>query len=266
MENVYSGPAAHRRTVAGRIVEELSHEIRMGSLKPGERLPSEKGLGQRFGAGRSSVREALQILSGRGLVDTRAGRGTFVADFSAPEIDSMTNFWDSRHQVALGHVVETRLALEPWAAAMAAARADGEGLEQVGSTLEQMEDAVKADSLSGRVFADIAFHDRVFAAAGNPLYRSIYRGIEPLLFDVRRMGLRSSDRAQKVLEAHSDIYEALVKKEPDRAAERMCGHILEFVSDTKVELGQEPLAFARHMHAKPDTGKPRMGGDGAFPV
>ena len=220
--------------VAG-IVEELSNEIRTGRLKPGERLPSEKGLGERFGAGRSSVREALNILSGQGLVRVQAGRGSFVADFTEPEIEPLLPFWERHHDLPFTSVLEVRLAVEPQVAALAAARAAEEELEGLRSTLDQLEGAIREESLSGRVFADIAFHDRLFAAAANPLHRSIYRGIEPLLFDVRRVGLRSVERSRKVLSRHTAIYEAVRDRDPDRAAAATWAHLLEFASDSNIE-------------------------------
>lgn len=213
----------------------MSNEIRTGRLKPGERLPSEKGLGERFGAGRSSVREALNILSGQGLVRVRAGRGSFVADFAEPEIESLLPFWERHHDVPFTSVLEVRLAIEPQVAAMAAVRATEEELEGLRSTLDQLEEAIAARSLSGRVFADIAFHDRLFVAAANPLHRSIYRGIEPLLFDVRRVGLRSVERSQKVLTMHTEIYQAVRGRNPDQASAAMWKHLLEFASDSNLE-------------------------------
>lgn len=248
--NVYPRGVTGKGSVVGRIVEDLSDDIRMGRLKPGERLPSEKGLGEKFGAGRSSVREALQILGGQGLVTTRAGRGSFVADFSAPALEPMLPFWERRHEVSFAAVLEVRLAVEPQVAALAV-RADEKGLKEVAATLDQMEEAIAADSLSGRVFADIAFHDRLFAAAGNPLHRSIYRGIEPLLFDIRRVGLRSRERAGKVLEAHTSIYDAVRSREPDRAAAAMWDHILAFPSDMEVDFDPEVLG----LHPRRSTGK-----------
>ncbi len=213
----------------------MSNEIRTGRLKPGERLPSEKGLGERFGAGRSSVREALNILSGQGLVRVQAGRGSFVADFTEPEIEPLLPFWERHHDVPFTSVLEVRLAVEPQVAALAAARAAEEELEGLRSTLDQLEGAIREESLSGRVFADIAFHDRLFAAAANPLHRSIYRGIEPLLFDVRRVGLRSVERSRKVLSRHTAIYEAMRDRDPDRAAAATWAHLLEFASDANIE-------------------------------
>lgn len=213
----------------------MSNEIRTGRLKPGERLPSEKGLGERFSAGRSSVREALNILSGQGLVRVRAGRGSFVVDFAEPEIEPLLPFWERHHDLPFTSVLEVRLAIEPQVAALAAVRAAEEELEGLASALDQLEDAIREESLSRRVFADIAFHDRLFAAAANSLHRSIYRGIEPLLFDVRRVGLRSVERSRKVLGMHADIYRAVRDRDPDRASAAMWAHLLEFASDSSIQ-------------------------------
>ena len=140
------------------------------------------------------------------------------------------------------------MAIEPQVAALAATRANEEQLEELRSTLDQLEEAIAADSLSGRVFADIAFHDRLFVAAANPLHRSIYRGIEPLLFDVRRVGLRSVERSRKVLSMHAEIYRAVRDRDPDRASAAMWAHLLEFASDSNVGfdpnlLGLFPRSF-----------------------
>lgn len=248
--NVYPGRSGSRGVVGG-IVEELSNEIRTGRLKPGERLPSEKGLGERFGAGRSSVREALNILSGQGLVRVQAGRGSFVADFAEPEIEPLLPFWERHHDVPFTSVLEVRLAIEPQVAALAAVRATEEELQGLRSTLDQLEDAISADSLSGRVFADIAFHDRLFVAAANTLHRSIYRGIEPLLFDVRRVGLRSVERSRKVLSMHAEIYQAVRDRDPDRASAAMWTHLLEFASDSNIEFDPGVLGlFPRGLSAE----------------
>ena len=151
------------------------------------------------------------------------------------EIEPLLPFWERHHDVPFTSVLEVRLAMEPQVAALAAVRAAEEELEGLASALDQLEDAIREESLSGRVFADIAFHDRLFAAAANPLHRSIYRGIEPLLFDVRRVGLRSVERSRKVLSMHADIYKAVRGRDPDRASAAMWAHLLEFASDSSIQ-------------------------------
>lgn len=243
---------ASPRGVVSRIVEELSGEIRMGVLPPGTRLPSERKLCERFGAGRSSVREALRALSSQGLIRIQMGRGSFVADFSAPNADSLLLFWEHNHDTPLSGLVEVRLAIEPQIASLAAHRASEEEIEQLRVTLVNLQSHMEPDGLGGRVFADIAFHDCLVRASKNSLYLSIYRGIEPMLFDVRRMGLHSIERSSRVLGMHEDIYRAVESRDSDAAAHAMWDHLLSFASDMGLEFVPESLGLFPRLH--PDAG------------
>ncbi|MBA2443596.1 MAG: FadR family transcriptional regulator [Rubrobacter sp.] len=215
----------------------------MSVLQPGTRLPSERKLCERFGAGRSSVREALRTLSSQGLIQIQMGRGSFVADFSAPEAESPLVFWEHNHDMPLSGLLEVRLAIEPQIAALAARRASEEEIEQLRVTLDNLQAHIEADGLGGRVFADIAFHDCLVRASDNSLYLSIYRGIEPMLFDVRRMGLHSIERSARVLGMHKDICRAVESRDPDAAAYAMWDHLLSFASDMNVDLIPESMGL-----------------------
>lgn len=207
----------------------------MGTLKPGSRLPSERKLCERFSASRTSVREALSALNSQGLIQVQMGRGSFVTDFTIPKTDSIMLFWEDNHDVPLTEVAETRLAIEPQVAALAACRANEDQLEQMQTTLDNLQQCIDSSNLGGRVFADIAFHDCLVRATNNQLYLSIYRGIEPLMFDIRRMGLKSAKRSEKVLGMHTDIYRAVKDRDPDVAAGAMWSHLLDFLHDMEVE-------------------------------
>ena len=124
-----------------RVVEELAGEIRMGKLEPGAKLPSERGLCERFGASRSSVREALRVLNSRGLIEVQVGRGSFVFDFTAPRSESPLLFWEHNHETPLGTLLEVRLAIEPHIAALAARRVGEEHLGQLQTCLLYTSDA-----------------------------------------------------------------------------------------------------------------------------
>lgn len=215
----------------------------MGALGPGTRLPSERKLCERFSASRTSVREALSALSSQGLIQVQMGRGSFVKDFTIPKTDSVTLFWDDNHDVSLGEVAEVRLAIEPQIAALAARRAGEEQLEQLEKTLDNLRGHIASSNLGGRVFADIAFHDCLVKAADNQLYVSIYRGIEPILFDIRRMGLKSAGRSEKVLDMHTEIYRAVKARDPDAASGAMWSHILEFLRDMEIDFDTGSLGL-----------------------
>jgi GntR family transcriptional repressor for pyruvate dehydrogenase complex len=243
---MYPGSAPRYRTVVERIVEELANEIRMGVLKPGDKLPSERKLCGRFGASRNSVREALRILSSRRMIQIQMGRGSFVTDFSAPETNSLLPFWEQHHEVPFLSLLEVRLFIEPQAAALAASRIDKASLAQLERTLRQLEENIDKDSLGGRIFADIAFHDCLIRAADNPLLVSIYRGIEPMLFEIRRMGLWSKERSAKVLKAHGEIYHAVATGDSPAAGRAMWDHILEFAKDMEVSFDSRMLGLLPH--------------------
>lgn len=203
----------------------------MGKLEPGAKLPS--------------VREALRALNSRGMIEIQVGRGSFVSDFSAPKSDSPLLFWEHNHETPLNTLLEVRLTIEPHIAALAARRVSEDHLRQLQTALDNMRMHTDADRLGGRVFADIAFHDCLVRAADNQLYLSIYRGLEPMLFDIRRMGLRSPERSGKVLDMHERIYEAVRERDPEVAAAAMRSHLLAFVKDMEIEFDPEDLNVMR---------------------
>jgi GntR family transcriptional repressor for pyruvate dehydrogenase complex len=219
----------------------LAGEIRMGKLEPGAKLTSERGLCERFGASRSSVREALRVLNSRGMIDIQVGRGSFVSDFTAPATDSPLLFWEHNHETPLVALLEVRFRIEPHIAYLAAQRSVEENLETLRMALDNLRLYTESDRLGGRVFADIAFHDALVRAAGNELYLSVYRSLEPILFDVRRMGLRSTERSLEVLGMHARIYEAVRDHDPEEAAAAMRSHLLAFAEDMGVEIDRESL-------------------------
>ena len=204
-------------------------------------MPSERELGDRFGVGRSSVREALRILGSQGLIQVQMGRGSFVADFTTPAPESIIRFWDRRHEVSLKELMEIRLSIEPQIAALAAHRSGADCLEDLDSSLKDLRMNIANKHLSGRVFADTAFHDRLARAADNSLFFSINRSIEPMLLDIRRMELLSLERSARVLDAHETIYHGVVQRDPRLAARAMWSHIIEFVRDMELDFDLDIL-------------------------
>lgn len=240
-------------SVVERIAEDLAGEIRMGKLEPGSKLPSERELCDRFEAGRSSVREALKVLGSRGMLEVQVGRGSFVSDFTAPQTDSPLLFWESNHETPLSTLLEVRFTIEPHIAALAARRIGEQQLEQLRTTLNNLRTCIGNDRLGGRVFADIAFHDCLVRATDNQLYLSIYHGLEPMLFDIRRIGLRSPKRSEEVFDMHTKIYEAVRGHDPDAAAVAMRSHLFDFVKYIGVEIDYESLdVLSRYFAAYED--------------
>lgn len=240
-------------SVVERIAEDLAGEIRMGKLEPGSKLPSERELCDRFETSRSSVREALKVLGSRGMLEVQVGRGSFVSDFTAPQTDSPLLFWENNHETPLSTLLEVRFTIEPHIAALAARRISEQQLDQLRITLSNLRTYIDTDRLGGRVFADIAFHDCLVRATDNQLYLSIYHSLEPMLFDIRRIGLRSPKRSEEVFDMHTKIYEAVRDHDPDEAAVTMRSHLFAFVKYMGIEIDYESLdVLSRYFAAYED--------------
>src|SRR3954466_3221236 len=157
--------------VSDLIAERLTAAIREGTLKPGDRLPTEAELAREFQVGRTSVREGLQKLRAHGLIESRKGLGAFVTD--PPASDPLADFarWTASDPAAIEQLVEARVALETLAAALAALRASDAQIAE----LEHLNDAHRnAEGAAQLVATDQAFHAAIMTASRNRFVQGAY--------------------------------------------------------------------------------------------
>src|SRR5246500_5867527 len=106
-----------------QIVQQIEESILKGALKPGDQLPAERELAQRFGVSRTAVREAVKTLREKGLVEAYSGRGTFVTNGTSQAIrQSLDLMIRINQQEGSANLAELRLVLEPEIAGLAASR------------------------------------------------------------------------------------------------------------------------------------------------
>ncbi|ERK61245.1 transcriptional regulator, GntR family, partial [Leifsonia aquatica ATCC 14665] len=106
-----------RAPLADQAADALLERIRAGEWALGQKLPGETTLAPQLGVGRSTVREAIRQLAGRGVLQSRQGAGVFVTALDAPED------WDAvLRRASIVSVIEARIAIESEAAALAAER------------------------------------------------------------------------------------------------------------------------------------------------
>src|SRR5690349_19520406 len=110
-----------RGTLSDHIVEQIAELISRGALKPGDRMPSEKQLCEKFGVGRTSVREALRSLSVMGVLESHMGDGTFVASDASRFLERSFQWGLLLNPKVVADLIETRLMLESQNAYLAAA-------------------------------------------------------------------------------------------------------------------------------------------------
>jgi GntR family transcriptional regulator, transcriptional repressor for pyruvate dehydrogenase complex len=169
-----------RSDLTQQVVERVRELIADGTYAIGERLPPEGPLSLELGVGRSTLREAMRILSSRGIVDVRHGHGTFVAKGALRE-----TFEERLVRAALRDLYEARLVLELPLAELAAVRRNQRDVAAMRKALKQRERAAKDGDVAAYGEADFAFHLAVAEAAKNPalfdVYASFVDVVKPML-------------------------------------------------------------------------------------
>ncbi|WP_296256187.1 MULTISPECIES: FadR/GntR family transcriptional regulator [unclassified Pseudomonas] len=218
-------PKRRQHNLATDLVTDLSQRILMGSIAPGEKLPSESEIVRQHGVSRTVVREAISKLQASGLVETHQGRGTFVLQRSEPR--SMRLNIETAFSVR--HIIELRMGLEVQAVALAAQRRTPAQWAAMRRALDDYQDLLaKEDSC---VEADRRFHLLIAEATGNPYFFEILHNLGSAV--IPRSRIASAERAGASLTHHAylanleheAILAAIRRQDPDAARAAMWTHL-----------------------------------------
>ncbi|MCX5494214.1 FadR/GntR family transcriptional regulator [Kaistia dalseonensis] len=205
-------------SLSDRVASEIGRRIVSGHYQPGETLPTEPKVQEEFGVSRTAVREAVRLLSAKGLTVSRPKIGTKVrprTDWNMLDPDVLKWQIDQRPSDEFIHsLFEMREIIEPAAAARAAERATPAEIEALRLALDgiQNRDRGSADQIK----ADLAFHMTVLEASHNPMIRSVGGLIESGLVISFSLGWRTVMGDDAVFQ-HRDVYEAIRDHNPDEA-------------------------------------------------
>lgn len=210
-----------RAPLADQAAELLLERIRSGEWALGEKLPGETTLAPQLGVGRSTMREAIRQLAGRGVLASRQGAGVFVTALDAPED------WDAvLRKAGIVAVIEARIAIETEAAALAAARRTPADLRAIRRAL-----ALRAEHLSdidSHVDADTVFHRSIVAAAHNPVLLDLFDSFTPRLREamIEMLRIRRHFGGDADHDVHAELAEAIADRDVGAAAGRSRAHLL----------------------------------------
>lgn len=213
-------------TIPDAIVRQIRALVAEGRLKPGDRLPNERELGEQFGVGRSSVREAMMALAATGMV-IRRREGTYINP------DSTRVAWAAMDEVpgltrsTIKDVFETRRLFEVGIAALAARRATPAAIAEIKRWLPDM-----LVDLEAFKQADVQFHKAVAKAANNPFTYDLYGKVQEILFQTHQYytALQRLDpdstvsTYQSVLDQHREILRAIEAHDPVAAQQATLAH------------------------------------------
>jgi GntR family transcriptional repressor for pyruvate dehydrogenase complex len=219
--------------VSQHIIDQIRNAIFEGRLKPGDKLPSERELVQRFGVSKTTLREALRSLEVLGFLEIRKGvsGGAIVTEVDMTTArNSFTNFLLFKN-LSLKDLSEVRLLLEPYIAEKATLAITKEDLSRLDRLIKDSEYAIKNHTAFESRKDEIEFHRIIASITGNPILMFILDFVENLLIDTKEILKPGKEFSGKVLRAHRRIYNGLLERNVKKVHEEMVRHIREVEKD-----------------------------------
>ncbi len=232
--------------LADAIAEHLEQLILEGALRPGEKLAAERELAEKLEVSRPSLREALEKLQARGLIETSKS-GTYVTQFMASLTEPLAAMLQSNEQALIDYL-EYRTLIEGEAARLAATRATDVEREAIRNCLERMRGAHKLDDPTAEGEVDVDLHLLIYEAAHNLVLLHVMRAFSEMLrggvfYNRHQLYCRPGVR-DVLLEQHLAIGEAVLARQPEQAAEAAANHV-RATAATLEEIRQEQTRVAR---------------------
>ncbi|WP_029897751.1 FadR/GntR family transcriptional regulator [Desulfohalovibrio reitneri] len=220
----YSMPSAVRRgSVSGEVAERIRAMLAENNHAPGDRLPTERRMAEAFGVSRNSVREAIRVLADQGVLVSKAGSGTYVADVGEDELARALTGVLSAERKRLRDIFQVRLLLEPQIAALAAANRTGDDVAELRRILDAQRRAVEARADGSA--EDETLHARLAAMTGNPVLEKLTESLAEILDESRSEGLQPLERRAASVEAHERIVAAIEQGDAPAAEAAMREHL-----------------------------------------
>jgi DNA-binding FadR family transcriptional regulator len=215
-----------RRKIHEDVAAQLEEAIISGELGEGENLPSERQLMESFGVGRPAVREALLMLEKTGFLKLSAGgRARISRPTVAVMVDQLSG--SAKHLLSSPEgeraFQDARRVFEAAIARNAAEIATPQDIARLGDALNENRAAL--DDLAAFERTDVAFHLVLAEIGNNPVFGALHGAISEWLSLQRHIALRVEGVAERALQSHQQIYEAIAAHQPDQAWQAMDKHL-----------------------------------------
>lgn len=226
LEHAMTVEPIKRKRVYEEIARRLEQQILDGRLQPGDALPSERDLMERYGVGRPAVREAFLTLQKAGLIAIQNGERAKVSTPSASnlvgELGSSARYLLSKTD-GVRHFQQARMFFEVGLARHAAEHATEQEIHRLGEALTNNEAAVTDMAAFART--DVAFHFFLAEITRNPIFVGFHMALAEWLTEQRATSLTRPGAARSALKSHRTIFKAIESADPDAAEEAMRQHL-----------------------------------------
>jgi len=210
-------------SVQNKIISLIGELINVKNLEPGEKLPAERVLSEKFEVSRSNLREAIQKLEFYGILKSIPQSGTFVANIGVIAMNGMIKDIIELESPDFKSLVETRILLELKTARLAALRRTDEDLEKIEQALNAYAD--KVNNGEDAVQEDLLFHLAIAKASGNSTMNTFMLIITPeIITNFEKYHVCDDNQALLGIEEHRAVFEAIKAQNPSLAKKKMKGH------------------------------------------
>jgi GntR family transcriptional repressor for pyruvate dehydrogenase complex len=212
-------------TLTARAESQIEQLIVSGQLHPGDRLPSEKELGARLGVSKTVIREAIRTLAAKGLVEVRAGSGTYVLDLGGEIVSKPIGLLLRSHAIQPRHIHDVREVLEVRIAALAAEQAQEADLDAMAKSIQRLQ---KTRLTAGEyAAADLEFHHALAVGSGNILFSMLSSSLNDVMKEIRLWAFRKDGMAaaERAVMYHTRILDKVRARDVEGAAQAMREHL-----------------------------------------
>ncbi|MCF6296895.1 MAG: FadR family transcriptional regulator [Flavobacteriaceae bacterium] len=211
------------KKIQNSIIKKIKELINYKNLEPGDKLPSERMLSDRFNVSRSNVRFAIQKLEFFGLLKSIPQSGTFVANIGVIAMNGMINDILSLDQPDFKSLVETRILFELKTVKLAAIRRTDEDLKHMKETLDAYSEKIM--NKENAVQEDLLFHLAIAKASGNSTMNTFMLAITPeIITNFEKYHVCDKNQAFLAIKEHAEIYEAIKNQDTMLAKKKMKIH------------------------------------------
>lgn len=211
-----------------QIIDQIQEMIVDGTFKSGDKLPPERELTTKLGVSRTSLREALKALEVLGLIESKQGGGSYIANNISKTILKSISIAYKLNNGTVEDILELRHCLEVQAVRTAALKATDEQIKEMEDIIEKM---TKTDDENEKASLDIAFHNMLIKITDNVIFQIISDSVSnlmaPFIKAIREIYKGNDEHLNMYyfVEQHRNIINAIKERDPEKAAYAMIEHI-----------------------------------------
>lgn len=215
-------------------IDSILESISSGRFKEERPLPPESELANLLGVSRLTMREAVQVLKDRGVLEVIHGRGTYINPISQwQDLSAVAAFLShQKNPFDLGYqLLEVRRMIEVGACALASQRCSEADLSAMADDLRRFDEADAVGDVTAVAQADMAFHQHIHTASGNPFIGTIMMPLQKALAVSRTATSADVSVRRRAQQHHKKIYRAISARDAAAAEAAMQAHMTQTAED-----------------------------------